>query len=84
MKKLFEKAVRGVSGKEACCLLATDARAPIDTCAQDYKFGDGSKAISRDIKAGVEDLKHGFEDAVRVVTKKEVGASDALLFRDGS
>ena len=57
------------------CLFATHARAQIDTCAQDYKFGDGSKAIARDIKAGVQDLKHGFEGAVRVVTKKEVGAS---------
>ena len=43
-------------------------------CAQDYKFGDGSKAIARDIKAGAEDLKHGFEGGVRVVTKKEVGS----------
>jgi hypothetical protein len=80
MKKLFEKAVRGVSGKEASCLLATHDRAQIETCAQDYKFGDGSKAIARDIKAGVQDLKRGFEGAVRVVTKKEVGASAELLF----
>ena len=49
-------------------------------CAQDYKFGDGSKAIARDIKSGVEDLKHGFEGAVRVVTKKEVGSLAASLF----
>ena len=84
MKKLFEKAVRGVSGKEASCLLATHARATIDTCAQDYKFGDGSKAIARDIKAGVQDLKHGFEGAVRVVTKNEVGVAVSLLHADGA
>ena len=56
-------------------------------CAQDYKFGDGSKAIARDIKSGVEDLKHGFEGAVRVVTKKEVGSSVRRCFvlqADGS
>ncbi len=56
-------------------------------CAQDYKFGDGSKAIARDIKAGVEDLKQGFEGGVRLVTKKEVGSSVRRCFvlqADGS
>ena len=72
MKKFFEKAGRAITGNEASCLALAVVANLADARVQDYKFGDISRTVAREVKTGAEEVKKRVEVVVQRVIKNEV------------